>query len=146
MSDPYGYSQTNDEARDDHRETRKARAQRPGAVSSNDQNLGMWIHMVAIISAFTLILGIVLTLIIWLMNKDDSEFVDKAGRESMNFQISILIYETVLVLSCILVITIPFAVIGLVVAWFAAIVLPVIAGLKANEGKNYQYPFTIRMF
>tara|TARA_R110002126_G_scaffold12416_17_gene54068 strand:+ start:15907 stop:16227 length:321 start_codon:yes stop_codon:yes gene_type:complete len=106
----------------------------------------MWVHLVAIISAFTAFLGIVATLVIWLLNKDDSEFIDECGKESLNFQISILIYETVLAISMLLVITIPFAVIGLVIAWLVAIILPIMAGLKASDGKGYEYPFTIRMF
>ncbi len=146
MSDPYGYSETQDGPQRDHRGPRQARAQRPGSLSEKDRNLGMWVHLVAIISAFTAFLGIVATLVIWLLNKDDSEFIDECGKESLNFQISILIYETVLAISMLLVITIPFAVIGLVIAWLVAIILPIMAGLKASDGKGYEYPFTIRMF
>jgi uncharacterized Tic20 family protein len=89
--------------------------------------------------------GIVGPLIVWLAKKDESSFVADQAKESLNFQISLLLYGVLLFLSCF-----PFLV-GLAFVWFvgpalalAAIVLPIVGAVKANEGGVYRYPFTIR--
>ena len=84
--------------------------------------------------------GIIGPLIIWQIKKDEYPFVDEQGKEAVNFQISILIYELVAALLC-------FACVGCVllpaVIVFDVVFL-VIAAIKANNGHHYRYPLTIR--
>lgn len=80
-------------------------------------------------------------LIVWLIKKDESPFVDDQGKESLNFQISFTIYCLV---SSILI----FAVVGiilLIALGIAFFVLVIIASIKANEGEEFRYPLTIRL-
>lgn len=84
--------------------------------------------------------NIIAPLIIWLMKKNESSFVDHHGKESLNFQISLLIY---IIISVIL----AFVLIGFVLAialWIFSLVIVIIAGVKANDGEWYRYPLTIR--
>lgn len=86
-------------------------------------------------------------LIIWLVKKDTMPFVADQAREALNFGITLtiacvaLLMLTVLSLGIGAVLTIPlFLLIGL-----GALVLVIIAALKANEGVAYRYPLTLRL-
>ena len=79
-------------------------------------------------------------LAIWLIKRGDSPEIDAYGKESLNFQISMLIYDAIAAILCIFLIGIPI----LIALWVLNTVLVIIASVKAGEGKFYQYPFTIR--
>ena|SRR3989441_6018745 len=79
-------------------------------------------------------------LIVWLMKRGDSPEIDAHGKESLNFQISMLIYDAVAAILCIVLIGIPI----LIALWVLNTVFVIIASVKASEGKFYRYPITIR--
>ncbi|KAA8695016.1 DUF4870 domain-containing protein [Pseudomonas syringae pv. tagetis] len=80
-------------------------------------------------------------LIIWQLKKDADPFIDAQGKEALNFQITVAIAATVSMLLVLLVIG--FALLTLV--GIGAAVLAIIAGIKANDGVDYRYPFTLRL-
>ncbi|MEE5130746.1 DUF4870 domain-containing protein [Pseudomonas alliivorans] len=80
-------------------------------------------------------------LILWQMKKDSDPFIDAQGREVLNFQITVAIAATVSIL--LMLVVIGFALFMLV--GLGALVLTIIAGVKANEGVDYRYPFTWRL-
>ncbi|TJY36241.1 DUF4870 domain-containing protein [Pontimicrobium aquaticum] len=76
-------------------------------LSNHHKNVAAVIHLSAL-SKFIFPLGnFIMPLIIWTLNKDKSDFVDKHGKQAINFQLSILLY-TFLVAS----ITIPLFLFG----------------------------------
>src|SRR5436305_11587297 len=79
-------------------------------------------------------------LAVWLLKRGDSPEIDAHGKESLNFQISMLIYDAIAAILCIFLIGIPI----LIALWVLNTVLVIIASVKASEGKLYQYPFTMR--
>lgn len=79
-------------------------------------------------------------LILWLVKKNELPSVDAHGKESLNFQISVTIYMAVAAVLMLVLIGF-FLMIGLAIA---AIVLVVIAAIKASNGELYRYPLTIR--
>ena len=61
-------------------------------LSNHHKNIAAVIHLSAL-SKFIFPLGnFIMPLIFWTMNKDKSEFVDKHGKQAINFQLSILLY------------------------------------------------------
>jgi uncharacterized Tic20 family protein len=56
-------------------------------VSEDDRTMGMLIHLLAMLTGFV---GV---LILWLIKKDESRFIDYQGREALNFMISMVIYS-----------------------------------------------------
>jgi uncharacterized protein len=80
-------------------------------------------------------------LAVWLTRRDRDPFIDQAGREALNFGITIAIYGAVLLAAALLLVGIPFLIIG-VVAW---VVLASLAAVKASEGQAYRYPLTLRL-
>jgi len=79
-------------------------------------------------------------LIIWLVKRDQSPEIDVHGKEAVNFQVSMLIYNAIAAVFCI-------ALIGFVllpVLWVLNAVFVIIAAIQASDGKFYRYPMTIR--
>ncbi|KAF1686231.1 hypothetical protein B1992_08330 [Pseudoxanthomonas broegbernensis] len=108
-----------------------------GGSSNDDRTVALLVHLSGII------LGFIVPLIVWLINKDKPEkgFLNDQSKEALNFQITLLfVYIVGTVLTIILIgALINFA------AWIACIVFSIIAGLAANKGEAYRYPFAIRL-
>jgi uncharacterized protein len=116
----------------------------PPATSSASSQTRTWCvlcHASALLGLFMHFLGHLLgPLIVWLVKRGDSSEIDAHGKESLNFQLSMLIYDIVAGILCLIVIGFPL----LVALWIANTVLVIIASLKASDGQLYRYPFTIR--
>lgn len=134
-------------------------------TQNNDNNMAMLCHVTSFAGFFLPFGNIILPLIVWISNKDKSEFVDHHGKTSLNFQISYMLY---VVLICgiaaafilpSLFISIaengepdPFTLfpsiigwgIGIGALWLISVILVVIASIKAANGERYQYPLTIK--
>ena len=86
-------------------------------------------------------------LVIWLIKKDTMPFVADQAKEALNFGITLaiacfaLLLLTILSLGIGALATIPL----LMVIGIVALVLVIIAAVKANEGVAYRYPFTLRL-
>jgi len=80
-------------------------------------------------------------LIVWQLQKDRDPFVDRHGKEALNFQIT---YSLLMMVCGVLAwIFIGFPLMALVS--LTALVLVVIAGIRANAGELWRYPFCIRL-
>lgn len=103
-------------------------------LTQDAKNMAMLCHLLAIFTGF---LG---PLIIWLIKKEDTPFVDDQGKEALNFQLMVLIamvFSSLLTFACIGFILLP----GV---WIADIVFCILAALKTNKGEAYRYPVNIR--
>jgi uncharacterized protein len=124
-----------------------------GAPSADERQWALFAHL-------SILLGGLLTsgwafsigsfigpLIIWLVKKDTMPFVNDQGKEALNFALTLTIIFFVLLMLTIMslgigaLITIPV----LMCVGIAALVLVIIAAVKANEGVAYRYPLTIRL-
>src|SRR5437762_13030575 len=98
-------------------------------------------HASALLGLFFHFFGHLLgPLIVWLIKREMSPEIDANGKESLNFQISMLIYDVIAGILCIVLIGIPI----LIALWVLNTVFVIIASVKASEGTLYRYPFTIR--
>lgn len=101
----------------------------------------MLCHASALAGLFFHALGFILgPLIVWLIKRGDSAEIDANGKESLNFQISMLIYHAIAIILCLILIGIPI----LIALWVADIVFVIIASVKTSNGEFYRYPLTIR--
>ena len=65
-------------------------------LDSHQRNIATFIHL-STFSRFIIPLGnFIGPIILWVSNKDKSEFVDAHGKQAINFQISILLYAIIL--------------------------------------------------
>lgn len=103
--------------------------------SSDERLLAMLIY----ISSFvTTIVG---PLIIWLIKREESRFIDYHGKEYLNFLISYTVYGFIGGILVIVLIG------GLILAalGIAGIVFIIVAGVKAFQGEYYRIPFIFRI-
>ena len=80
-------------------------------------------------------------LIVWLAKRGDAPEIDEQGKESLNFQISMLIYNLIAGVLCL--ILIGFVILGIL--HILNLVLVIVASIQASDGKLYRYPITIRL-
>jgi len=103
------------------------------AATPDDRTMGMLAHLLGII-------GFLGPLIIWLIKKDQSPFVNDQGKEALNFQLMMLIAWVVVIITSFFCIG---AILGPVV-FVVNIVFCIMGAMKANQGIAYRYPFNIR--
>ncbi len=101
--------------------------------------MGMLVHLLALLT------GIIGVLIIWLVKKDSSRFVDFHGKDALNFQLTLLLATISLMVVGFLTMIGLFIVIPLIwVIGMGALVLEIMACLAANRGEWHRYPLTIK--
>lgn len=110
-------------------------------IPSKDERLwGMLCHLLSF-SGYLIPFGSVLgPLIVWMIKKDDMPFVNDQGKESLNFQLTMLIAVIISAILCL--VLIGFLMLGVVLIF--QIVVVIMASIKANDGVKYRYPYTIR--
>jgi len=109
-------------------------------TDATEKQWGMFTHLAAL-ATFVIPLGnIIGPLIIYLIKKDEYEFVNDQGKEVLNFQIT---WSIILIVSAILIVAVIgiFMLIGFGIAW---LILVILGTMRANEGIYYRYPMTIR--
>ncbi len=89
----------------------------------------------------TLVAPLLAPLIIYLIKKDESKYVEWHAKESLNFQITLIIGYIVGFLTIIIIVGIVIlALLGLI-----GLILVIVATVRASENKLYRYPFNIRI-
>ena len=112
-----------------------------GAVDPQVRNTAVAAHLstfAGLVVPFGSVIG---PLAVWLTRRDRDPFIDQAGREALNFGISIAIYGVVALVGALMLVGIPLLVVG-VIAW---VVLASLAAAKASQGQAYRYPLTLRL-
>jgi len=115
------------------------------AVSGSSSSVRTWCilaHATALVGFLVPVAGhIVGPLIVWLAKRQDSPEIDAHGRESINFQISMLIWNAIAAILIIVLIGIPI----LILLHILNIIFVIVASIQASEGKLYRYPLAIRL-
>lgn len=115
----------------------------PPETTADDRQWAMFCHLSSLLGLLVAGLTFIGPLVCWLIKKDQSPFIDYHGKESLNFQINILIYTLIAVAITAVSCGVAFPLIFFPLVY--GIVMPIIAGIKANEGSYYEYPATMRL-
>ena len=108
----------------------------------NDRTWAGASHWGTLVAAW-LAMGFLAPLIIMLTIGNQSGYVRKHAVESLNFQISLLIYGAVGFLFVLF--TFGLGALIVLVAVIAALVFIIVASVKAQNGEDYRYPLTLRL-
>lgn len=129
---------------------------------SEEKTWGVLTHLLSLsggIIPFGNILGPV---IMWILKKEESDFVDENGKSSINFNLSFMIYYIVLLFSFVPLLIgtgiavgefnypeasmiFPFALLGIfVLLLLLHFVLVILAAIKTANGEVFRYPLSIR--
>ena len=103
--------------------------------SGDDKNIATITHLAGIVFSFAP------ALIVWLLKKDDSEYIASQAKEALNFQITMLIAQ--FIAGILVWILIGFMLLPII--WLLNIVLCIIAAISTSKGENYRYPICLRL-
>lgn len=127
-------------------------AEKVAAPAQGKNNLALWVHLAPLIAG---VVGIWLTVALFLLwlpgllirnSATSTEFEKRHATESMNFQLTLLIFSAVAVVFSIF--TLGIGVLLVVPAAFvvsiAALIFMILGAVAANDGREYRYPVSIR--
>ncbi|MBJ9974360.1 DUF4870 domain-containing protein [Pseudomonas sp. S75] len=96
---------------------------------------------------FSALLGLVMPLghllgplVMWIWKRESDPFVDAHGKEALNFQITVTLAGFI----CFLLMFVVIGIVLFAILAVAVLILIILAGVRANEGKPYRYPLTWR--
>jgi len=123
-----------------------------GMVNAEERQWAMFAHLSALagglltsaIGGWGFFIG---PLVIWLMKKDTMPFVADQAKEALNFNITVSGIFLILLILSLLTLGLGFLVTApiMLILGIGALVLIIIAAMKANQGIAYRYPFAIRL-
>lgn len=115
----------------------------PAAAPAKRTNITGSDKLWAILSHISCMFGIwfIIPIVVYLVMRDESDYVAENAKEALNFHISLLIYALCSLLLVFMLVGIPL----LVVLGLCALVLSIVAAVKASDGIIYRYPLTIRL-
>ena len=99
----------------------------------------MFLHLSLLAGFLIPLAGLAVPIVIWQMKKADIREIDAHGKVVVNWLISSLIYSAIGFVLTFVLIGIPI----LMVLAVLAVVFPIIAGIKANNGEVWKYPLSI---
>ena len=112
-----------------------------GAVDQAVRNTAVAAHLATFAGLVVPFGSVIGPLAVWLTRRDRDPFIDQAGREALNFGISIAIYGSLVLVAALMLVGIPVLIAG-VIAW---VVLASLAAVKASQGQSYRDPRTMRL-
>lgn len=119
----------------------------PPNSESQARTWNMFCHLSALAGFIGVPFGNVLgPLIVWQIKKNEIPSVDSHGKAALNFQLTVLIGVFASVVAGFI---LSFICIGFVLFFvamaigLAGLIFAIIAGIKANNGEDYKYPYSI---
>jgi len=108
----------------------------------------MWCHLSALAGLLVPFGNVLGPLIVWQIKKAEIPSVETHGKAALNFQLTVLI---AVVVGFMLAFVLSFFCVGwllfpvVILVGIAGIAFSIVAGIKANEGKEYQYPYSLKL-
>ena len=110
-----------------------------GDLQADEKTMGMLAHLLGIVTCF---IG---PLIIWLVKKDQSEFINDQGKEALNWQITLIGgWVVTMIVSFIPILGLVGCILGPAI-FVLNLVFCILGGLAANKGERYRYPVALRL-
>ena len=114
----------------------------PLAPSKDERMWAMFCHLAALCGHVIPFGNIIGPLVIWLIKRDEYPLVADQGKESLNFQITVMIFalgSIPLIFAC------GIGIATLIATGIFSLIFIIVATVKANEGVKYRYPIAIRL-
>jgi uncharacterized Tic20 family protein len=108
-------------------------------LTETERTWAMLCHLSALSGFFFPFGAIIGPLICWLLKRDESVWVYMNGRNSLNFQLSMLLYM-------VLAIPLVFIIVGIPIIVFLGIlkvICTIIASIRTSNGESFKYPLVI---
>lgn len=115
------------------------------ASRESERSLSAVAHLSAFLGYFTGIGFWLGPLVVWLVFRERSRTVSQHAKEALNFNLSLLIYSAVVALSCFVLVGFLILPVFAVAVVVVQLVFPIIAAVRAQDGRSYRYPLTLRL-
>jgi len=109
------------------------------ALDEKTRQWALLLHLSVLAGFVVPIAGIGIPIVIWQLKRTELPGIDVHGKNAVNWIISAIIYAVVSLLLSIAIIGIPL----LIALAVVAVIFPVVAGIKANNGEVWKYPMSI---
>lgn len=119
-----------------------------GPTEAQIRQWNMWCHLSALGGLLVPLGNVIGPLLIWQIKKAEFPAVEVHGKAALNFQLTVLI---AIVAGLILAFVLSFFCVGwllfpvVMLIGLAGFIFPVIAGIKANDGQEYKYPWSLTL-
>lgn len=111
-------------------------------ATHSERTYALFMHLTTL--AYHIIpIPVIPVLVMWLIRKSESPFLNDHGKEALNFQVSLVIYFIILMVIALP--TLGLSVLLFVPLYALAIVAPILAAVAANRGEFYRYPACLRL-
>ena len=107
--------------------------------TQSERDWAMFCHLSAFAGFFFPFGGILGPIICWISRKDESEWINKNGKASLNFQLSMLLYIVLVIPLCFILVGIPL----LLALFVLKFVCVIVASIRAAKGEAFKYPISI---
>jgi uncharacterized Tic20 family protein len=111
----------------------------PPAIVPEDRTLAALTHLSGLSGYIVPLGGIVVPIIIWAVRKD-SAVISTIAKQAIWLNVAVFLLFFAGLAMFLTLVLIPVAVIGWAVLGVAAVALPIIGAIKANQGTYYKYP------
>ncbi len=111
-----------------------------GTISDQDKLFAVIAHVCVLAGSVIPFGNIIGPLVIWLIYKDKSQFIEEHAREALNFAISVMIYLVI----CVVLMVVVVGFFGMIALGIFNLIVSIIAIVKSANGEFYQYPLCIR--
>ena len=109
------------------------------------KNYLLWMHLSQLGNLLFPPVGFVVPLVLWITKKDESELIDRQGREIANWMIFYVIFMGVMGLLSIVPFVMCLTLPAVMVMVVLGVVYPIIGSFKASSGEFYRYPMFFRL-
>ncbi|MDH3797996.1 MAG: DUF4870 domain-containing protein [Desulfobacterales bacterium] len=106
-----------------------------------ERQWAMLAHLGTFSSMFVPLGNFIAPIVIWQIKKHESDFVVEQAKESLNFQITLILYFIISIPLCFIIIGF-FLIFALVIF---GLIMVIVGGIRANEGEDFCYPMTLRL-
>jgi uncharacterized Tic20 family protein len=120
-------------------------------LTSEERTWAMVTHLGPLVVSFFSagLLCFMVPLVIYLVKREESEFIGDQAKESLNFRITwFMLYLVLTPITIVLILTgigICIAVPMLLAAWVLEVVFAIVATAQAMDGVRHRYPLTLRL-
>ena len=108
-------------------------------ITQDDRTLAALTHLSGLSGYVIPLGGILVPIIIWAMKKD-SEMIATIAKQAIILNVAVFVLVLVSAILWITIILIPLVILFWILLGIAAVVLPIVGALKANQGVFYRYP------
>jgi uncharacterized Tic20 family protein len=109
------------------------------ALEKQTREWALLLHLSMLAGYAVPLAGLVAPIVIWQVKKDELPEIDRHGKNAVNWIISHIIYIIVCIPLCFVLIGIPL----IIAVAVMAIVFPIMAAIKGNNGEVWRYPLSI---